>query len=116
MISQWILFAQNSLRVTAVNNFIDDPKRDLPSVLQRGDVKGRCVTIPPRLLENLKNLQSIIDKPKRKVKITELNIEYFSDFMREIRKTTYAAGLHIMAVRMEELVPQIIEASVIKTT
>ena len=69
------------------------------------------VTVPEELLTQLEELKKIEDKPRRKEKIVELNVEYFGTFLRELRKTTQAAGSHVMAVKWEELIPRIIEAS-----
>ncbi len=69
------------------------------------------VTIPPDLLQQLKELGSIEDKPKRKQKIAEMNVEYFGEVIKELRKTTQAAGCHIMAVKWEELIPPLIEVA-----
>ena len=63
------------------------------------------------MMTKLKELQKIEDKPTRKAKSAEYNVEYYGDFLRELRKTTHAAGCHVMAVKCEELIPRIIEAS-----
>jgi len=42
------------------------------------------------------------------------NIEIFSQMIREIRKTTNAAGIHVMAVGFEWIVPKIIEHTGLK--
>jgi 5,10-methylenetetrahydrofolate reductase len=69
------------------------------------------VTIPSNLLDQLKELKKIEDKPRRKEKIAEMNVEYFGEIIKEIRKTTQAAGCHIMAVKWEELIPQLLEVA-----
>ena len=43
--------------------------------------------------------------------IAQENIAIFSEFIKELRKTTHAAGVHIMAVGYEKIVPSIIAAS-----
>lgn len=63
------------------------------------------------MMTKLKELKGIEDKLTRKEKIAEFNVEYYGEFLRELRKTTHAAGCHIMAVKWEELIPRIIEAS-----
>lgn len=67
------------------------------------------VTVPEDLLNQLKELKKIENKPRRKEKIVELNVEYFGAFLKELRKTTQAAGGHVMAVKWEELIPLLIE-------
>jgi len=46
--------------------------------------------------------------------VMEENVTIFGEFCREIRKTTPAAGIHIMAVGFEWIVPKILEASGLK--
>jgi 5,10-methylenetetrahydrofolate reductase len=41
--------------------------------------------------------------------VYEANIEIFSELLREIKKTTNATGIHIMAIGFEWIVPRIIE-------
>lgn len=60
--------------------------------------------------------ERIINAKKRggKEAVYEENIEIFGEFIRELRKTTKAAGVHIMAVGFEWIVPKIIERAGIK--
>jgi 5,10-methylenetetrahydrofolate reductase len=69
------------------------------------------IHIPKPLLAQMEKLDGIEDKPMRKAKTHDLNVEYFAEFIRELRKTTNAAGCHIMAVGFEEIVKDIIAAS-----
>ncbi|MDH5449453.1 MAG: methylenetetrahydrofolate reductase [Candidatus Bathyarchaeota archaeon] len=57
--------------------------------------------------------QRLLEAKKRggKEAIIEENIEIFSDLIKEIRKTTNAAGIHMMAVGFEWIVPKILEHS-----
>ena len=41
--------------------------------------------------------------------VYQANVEIFGDFIKEVRKTTNAAGIHIMAIGFEWIVPKIIE-------
>lgn len=50
-------------------------------------------------------------KEKSKDVFREENVEIFGELIREIRKTTSAAGIHMMAVGYEWIVPKIIERS-----
>ncbi|MGQ9641666.1 MAG: methylenetetrahydrofolate reductase C-terminal domain-containing protein [Candidatus Bathycorpusculaceae bacterium] len=50
-------------------------------------------------------------KEKGKEAIWEENVEIFGEMIREIHKTTNAAGIHMMAVGFEWIVPKIIERS-----
>lgn len=62
------------------------------------------VSVPKDLLKNLKHVKkNIKDKKERRVKIDEINLEFFVPFIREIKKSTAAAGIHCMAVHYERL-------------
>jgi 5,10-methylenetetrahydrofolate reductase len=69
---------------------------------------------PWELNGQMEKLDKIDDRVARKAKTSELNIDYFAGFIKELRKTTPAAGCHIMAVGFEEIVREIIEASGLK--
>ncbi len=69
------------------------------------------MTVPDDLLKRMKELSKIEDKPTRKAKTYRLNVDYFSSLVREIRKTTDAAGCHIMAIGFEQIVKEIIAES-----
>lgn len=61
------------------------------------------VRVPTDLLESMKKCKQEPDKEKRKLLYDEVNMEYFSPFIKEIRKTTKAAGIHVMAVLYERI-------------
>jgi 5,10-methylenetetrahydrofolate reductase len=50
-------------------------------------------------------------REKSKEAFFEENVEVFSELVRSIRKTTHAAGIHLMAVGFEWIIPKIIERS-----
>lgn len=50
-------------------------------------------------------------REKGKDAFREENVEIFGELVREIRKTTSAAGIHMMAIGFEWIVPKIIEMS-----
>ncbi|RKY69057.1 MAG: hypothetical protein DRQ24_11105, partial [Candidatus Latescibacterota bacterium] len=60
-------------------------------------------------LEAFKKFKQISDKAERKKKIDEFNIEYFIDFIKEIKKKKNCAGCHIMAVGYPDVIAPIIE-------
>lgn len=66
------------------------------------------VKVPKDLFEALNKAKDILDKEKRKMKCKEINLEYFQNFIKEIKKTTQAAGCHIMSVGFEEIVPELV--------
>jgi methylenetetrahydrofolate reductase (NADPH) len=45
--------------------------------------------------------------------VYEENIKIFSNFIQEVKKTTSAAGIHVMAIGFEWIVPKIIEATLL---
>jgi len=67
------------------------------------------VTVPDQFLADLKKLSEISDKAERKRKINEYNVEYFSNFIREIKKKPVCKGCHIMAVGYPEVIGPIVE-------
>lgn len=65
------------------------------------------VSVPQEMMERMEKAKARGGKEA----IVEENIAVFGEFCREIRKTTPAAGIHVMAVGFEWIVPKIIEAS-----
>ena len=63
------------------------------------------VSVPKDLLDALKKAKKEYkeDKKKRNEVIDKINIDFFLPFIREIKKTTKAAGIHCMAVHYERL-------------
>lgn len=68
------------------------------------------VQVPAEFLENLRKISEIPDKKERRKKIDEYNIEYFSDFIRTVKKKPSCKGIHIMAVGYPEVVGPLIES------
>jgi len=67
------------------------------------------VKVPPEFLEQFQRLRTISDKTERRQRINEYNIEYFTDFIKEVKKQEACKGIHIMAVGYPEVVAPIIE-------
>ncbi len=61
------------------------------------------VSVPKDLLDSLRKCKEEPDKEKRKPLYDEVNMEFFAPFIKEIRKTTKAAGVHVMAVLYERI-------------
>lgn len=68
------------------------------------------VKVPKDLIDSLAKASEISDKNLRRAKYYEINLEYFSSFIRELRGTTSASGCHIMSVGYEEIIPLLVEA------
>ncbi|MEM2092144.1 MAG: methylenetetrahydrofolate reductase [Candidatus Bathyarchaeia archaeon] len=69
------------------------------------------VKVPKDLMDALAKASEISDKNLRRLKYDEINLNYFSSFIKELKKTTSAAGCHIMSVGYEEIIPPLVEAS-----
>jgi len=67
------------------------------------------VRVPQEFLEQFKKFHKISDKRERRKKINEYNIEYFTNFIREVKKKPACRGAHIMAVGYPEVISPIIE-------
>lgn len=67
------------------------------------------VSVPTEFMEKLRKVDEITDKRARKQKIDEVNLIFFTNFIKEIKKTTNASGIHIMAVGYERLVKPLVE-------
>ncbi|MHA1681331.1 MAG: methylenetetrahydrofolate reductase [Promethearchaeota archaeon] len=63
------------------------------------------VSVPKEVLANLKKTKKkyIPDKKERNAAVDAVNLEFFTPFIKEIKKTTKAAGIHCMAVEYERL-------------
>ncbi|MFX1259168.1 MAG: methylenetetrahydrofolate reductase [Promethearchaeota archaeon] len=61
------------------------------------------VSVPKDILGKLKSAKKIEDKKQRNANIDQINVEFFEPFIKEIKKTTKAAGIHCMAVHYERL-------------
>ena len=67
------------------------------------------VSVPPDLLAAMKKAKEEPDKERRSQLYDEVNLEFFSPFIKEIRKTTKAAGIHVMAVLYERIFSPLLE-------
>jgi 5,10-methylenetetrahydrofolate reductase len=63
------------------------------------------VSVPKDLLKSLKTAEKENkgNKPGKYAAIDKINIDFFKPFIKEIKKTTKAAGIHCMAVEYERL-------------
>jgi methylenetetrahydrofolate reductase (NADPH) len=64
------------------------------------------IKVPPELEQRLRRARE-----RSKEAFLEENVEVFAELMSEIHKRTNAAGLHLMAVGFEWILPKIIERS-----
>jgi len=68
------------------------------------------IKIPVEIQERLINAK----KRGGKQALFEENVEIFGDMIKELKKTTKIAGIHLMAVEMEDIVPKLLERAGIK--
>ena len=61
------------------------------------------VHVPPELLEKMSKAKDEPNKERKYMLYDQVNMEYFAPFIKEIRKTTKAAGIHVMAVLYERI-------------
>ncbi|MDI9644249.1 MAG: methylenetetrahydrofolate reductase [Candidatus Verstraetearchaeota archaeon] len=67
------------------------------------------VKISQDYLEALKRTEDIQDKTLKEEKVDEVNEEYFSRMIRELRRTSRVAGVHIMGVNYDRIVGRLVE-------
>jgi 5,10-methylenetetrahydrofolate reductase len=67
------------------------------------------VHIPPELMEKMKKAKDEPDKERKYRLYDDVNIEFFSPFIKEIKKTTKAAGIHVMAVLYERIMEPLLK-------
>ncbi len=65
------------------------------------------VSVPKEFLNALKATKKIKDKQEKYAAIDKINLDFYVPFIKEIKKTTKAAGIHCMAVHYERLFPQL---------
>ena len=67
------------------------------------------VHVPPELLEKMKKAKDEPNKEKKYRLYDDVNIEFFAPFIKEIRKTTKASGIHVMAVLYERILEPLLK-------
>lgn len=67
------------------------------------------VQVPKEFLDKFRKIRETPDKKERKKKINEYNVEYFTDFIKRVKKKPACKGIHIMAVGYPEVIGPIIE-------
>jgi 5,10-methylenetetrahydrofolate reductase len=79
----------------------------LRSVAMAEWMRQKCpgIAIPDEIVRRLKTAKERGGKEA----VMQENIEIFGEFIKELKKTTHAAGCHVMAVGFEWVVPEIIK-------
>jgi len=68
------------------------------------------MSVPEDFMEELRKAEEVEDNSRRKSRIEDVNVRYFADFIREVKRTTHASGIHIMAVGYEGVVKALVES------
>jgi len=68
------------------------------------------ISVPKDFMEELKKAEEIEDNSRRKSRVEDVNVRYFTDFISEVKRTTHASGIHIMAVGYESVVKTLVES------
>ncbi len=67
------------------------------------------VHVPTELLERMKKAKDEPDKERKYRLYDEVNMDFFGPFIKEIRKTTKASGIHVMAVLYERILEPLLK-------
>lgn len=67
------------------------------------------IVVPDEIQDKLRRARE-----KSKEAFIDMNVEIFSELCREIKKTTDAAGIHMMAIGFEWIVPRVLEEAGLK--
>jgi 5,10-methylenetetrahydrofolate reductase len=62
------------------------------------------ILIPAHYMDALRRAEDNGDVSKRAERVEEVNLQFFSELVHEIRKTTHASGVHVMAMGYEDFV------------
>ena len=65
------------------------------------------IKVPQDYLEELKRAESSQDRHVKRERVDDVNFEYFSSIIKELRNTTKASGAHVMAVGYEGMVKKL---------
>jgi 5,10-methylenetetrahydrofolate reductase len=68
------------------------------------------VSIPKDFIEELKKAEETDNNLQKENRIVAVNVRYFTDYIREIKRTTHTAGIHVMALGYESIVKSLIES------
>ncbi len=75
------------------------------------------VKVPLELLEELKKVKGQpISKSEKRKQYDQINIRFFTPFIKELEKSGLCAGCHIMSVHYVELIPKLLAEAGIKRT
>jgi methylenetetrahydrofolate reductase (NADPH) len=67
------------------------------------------IKVPQNYIEELKQAENSQDRHAMREKVDEVNFEYFSAIIKELRNTTKASGAHVMAFGYEGIVKKLSE-------
>jgi 5,10-methylenetetrahydrofolate reductase len=67
------------------------------------------VHIPQEFIEEMREAEEIPNRSLRDERVDEINLDFFSALIKEIRQTTHASGIHIMTVGYDGIVKKLAE-------
>lgn len=67
------------------------------------------ISVPKEFIEQLEKAEEIDDAGLQRQRIDDINTDYFSSFIKELKTGTHAAGIHMMTIGYEKIVRVIIE-------
>jgi 5,10-methylenetetrahydrofolate reductase len=67
------------------------------------------ISVPKEYVEALRKAEEIEDIGLQKQRLDEVNLGFFTEFIKELRRTTQACGMHLMTIDYEKIVRAIIE-------
>ena len=65
------------------------------------------ISVPKEYVDGLRGVECLSNASESKNKIDAVNVDYFSNFIKELKKTTKVAGIHIMTMGYESIVGKI---------
>ncbi|MCX8181693.1 MAG: methylenetetrahydrofolate reductase [Candidatus Methanomethyliaceae archaeon] len=74
------------------------------------------IYVPREYIEGLKSAESFSNATESRNKIDTVNIDYFSELIKELKRTTRTAGIHIMTMGYESIVGKITDRVMEKVT
>jgi len=66
-----------------------------------------AISVPKEYVDGLRGVECLSNASESKNKIDAVNVDYFSNFIKELKKTTKVAGIHIMTMGYESIVGKI---------
>ena len=66
-----------------------------------------CISVPKEYIDRLRSAECQGNATESRKRIDEVNVDYFSNLIKELRETTRTSGIHIMTIGYESIVGKI---------